>query len=66
MGDPLAQLNEQINWDEFRSNIVIIHEKDRKSATGAKPFDVILMFKILVLQQLNNLSDERIEYQIRD
>ena len=24
------------------------------------------MFKILVLQQLNNLSDDRIEYQIRD
>ena len=24
------------------------------------------MFKILVLQQLNNLSDDQIEYQIRD
>ena len=24
------------------------------------------MFKILVLQQLHNLSDDRIEYQIRD
>jgi len=24
------------------------------------------MFKVLVLQQLNNLSDARIEYQIRD
>ncbi len=66
MGDPLTQLSEQINWEEFRSNIAIIHEKDRKSAAGAKPFDVILMFKILVLQQLNNLSDDRIEYQIRD
>ncbi len=26
----------------------------------------VLMFKILVLQQLNNLSDDQIEYQIRD
>ena len=66
MGDPLVQLNEQINWEEFRSDLTIIHEKDRKSNAGAKPFDVILMFKILVLQQLNNLSDDRIEYQIRD
>ncbi len=24
------------------------------------------MFKVLVLQQLNNLSDDRIEYQVRD
>lgn len=43
-----------------------MHEKDRKSNAGAKPIDVVLMFKILVLQQLNNLSDDRIEYQIRD
>jgi IS5 family transposase len=41
-------------------------EKDRKSNAGAKPFDVVLMFKILVLQQLNNLSDDGIEYQIQD
>lgn len=27
---------------------------------------MVLIFKVLVLQQLNNLSDERIEYQIRD
>lgn len=30
------------------------------------PIDVVLMFKVLVLQHLNNLSDDRIEYQIRD
>lgn len=66
MGDPLVALNEQVNWEEFRSDLNLIHQKDRKSNAGAKPFDVILMFKILILQQLNNLSDDRIEYQIRD
>lgn len=30
-----------------------------------KPFDVVQMFMILVLQQLHNLSDDKIEYQIR-
>lgn len=40
------------------------YEKARKSNAGAKPIDVV--FKVLVLQQLNNLSDARIEYQIRD
>ena len=65
MGDPLIQLNEQINWEEFRSDLKLIREKnDRKNNAGAKPFDVILMFKILVLQRLNGLSDDRIEYQI--
>ena len=43
-----------------------VHEKVRKSNAGAKPLDVVLMFKIRVLQQLHNLSDDRIEYQIRD
>lgn len=43
-----------------------MHYKARKSNAGAKPKDVVLMFKILILQQLNNLSDDRIEYQIRD
>ena len=66
MGDPLVSLNKQIKWEEFRADLNIIHEKDRKSNAGAKTIDVILMFKILVLQQLNNLSDDRIEYQIRD
>ena len=31
-----------------------------------KPFDAILMFKILILKSLHNLSDEETERQIRD
>src|SRR6266699_2780819 len=31
-----------------------------------KPYDTILKFKILVLQSLHNLSDDRTEYLIRD
>ena len=66
MGDPLVGLNEQINWEAFRGDLNRVHEKARKSNAGAKPKDVVLMFKVLVLQQLHNLADERIEYQIRD
>ena len=43
-----------------------MHEKDRKSQAGAKPYDVVLMFNILLLQQLHNLSDDSIGYQILD
>lgn len=66
MGDPLVGLNEQINWETFRTDLSRIYTKERKSNAGAKPIDVVLMFKILVLQQLHNLSDQKIEYQIRD
>jgi IS5 family transposase len=66
MGDPLVGLNARIKWEAFRADLSRVHEKERKSNAGAKPIDVVLMFKVLVLQQLNNLSDERIEYQIRD
>jgi IS5 family transposase len=65
-GDPLVQLNEQVNWELFRPELEQIREKDRKSAAGRKPFDVVLMFKILVLQSLYNLSDDAVEYQVRD
>lgn len=65
-GDPLRQLNDVINWESFRSALSVVHEKERKSNAGAKPYDVVMMFKILVIQSLYNLSDDAIEYQILD
>jgi len=66
MGAPLVGLKARIDWETFRPQLKRVHEKDRKSQAGAKPFDEVLMFKILVLQQLHNLSDDGIDYQIRD
>jgi IS5 family transposase len=66
MGDPLVALKARIDWEAFRPELSRVHDKGRKSNAGAKPIDVVLMFKVLVLQQLHNLSDDRIEYQIRD
>jgi IS5 family transposase len=39
---------------------------DKKSNAGCKPYDVIMMFKILLLKRFYNLSDEQAEYQIND
>ena len=66
MGDPLVTLDAQIDWEAFRCDLARVHEKARKSKAGAKPIDVVLMFKMLVLQQLYNLADEGIEYQVRE
>ena len=62
----LDQLNTIVNWEEFRPTLEIIRIKERKSNAGRKPFDVVLMFKILVLQSLYNLSDAQMEFQITD
>ena len=62
----LVILNEMIPWDIFENTLEVINVKPRKSNAGRKPFDVLLMFKMLVLQKLYNLSDEELEYQIND
>jgi len=64
--DTLEKLKNLIPWEEFRLQLEVVHEKERKSNAGRKPFDVILMLKILILQSLYNLSDDEMEYQIKD
>jgi IS5 family transposase len=64
--DPLVSLNEFINWEAFRTTLDKIRQKERKSNAGRRSFDVVMMFKVLVLQHLYNVSDDQIEYQIRD
>lgn len=64
--DLLVRLNKIIPWQTFRPLLEQIHDKPRKSKAGRKPIDVIVMFKLLVLQQLYNISDEALEYQVSD
>lgn len=66
MGDPLIMLKRKIPWEVFRPIVANVHDKPRKSKAGRKPLDPVLMFKVLILQSLYNVSDEQIEYQIRD
>ena len=66
LGDPLVNLKKNIDWEGFRPKLTAIHSKERKSNAGATPFDVVFMLQILILQQLNNLADEKTEFMIRD
>lgn len=65
LGDNLEKLN-IIDWEKFRPIIKTALKKERKSNAGRPPFDEILMFKIIVLQKLYNLSDDRTEFRIND
>jgi len=68
-GDPLEALNLIVPFESFRSEIeavVRLAPEERKSNAGRKPFDAVMMFKVLVLQTLYNLADEHVEYLIRD
>lgn len=65
-GNPLRALEEAVDFEAFRPTLERVHEKARKSDAGRRPYDVVLMFKMLVLQSLYNLSDAQVEYQVRD
>ena len=65
-GDPLERLDAVIDWEIFRPIPERIDAKERKSAAGRKPTWRILMFKMLILQRLHNLSDERLQFQVTD
>ncbi len=50
MGDPLERLVAEIPCELFHPLQEKMYEKERKSAAGRKLLDVVLMFKVLILQ----------------
>jgi IS5 family transposase len=65
-GDPLQKLNEVIDWESFRHILKRIFSKEAKGPGGRPPYDYVMMFKILILQRLYNISDAQTQYQILD
>ena len=68
-GDPLEMIDRVVPFESYRAEIeaaVLTPVTEKKSNAGRKPIDVIVMFRMLVLQSLYNLSDEQVEYQVRD
>ena len=67
--DPLLKIDAVVRWEEFRPSLEAVWRAapdTRKSAAGRKPWDAVLMFKAIVLCALYNLSDDQMEYQLRD
>ena len=66
LGDSLEKLNDGINFELFRELLMDKLSKSPKAPGSRPPYDYVMMFKILILQRYYNLSDEQVEYQIKD
>ena len=66
VGDPLEKLNAIIPWPVFEKPLAKALKRSDGSKGGRPAFPAVLMFKILVLQALYNLSDDQAEFVIQD
>ncbi|NJO56244.1 MAG: IS5 family transposase [Rhodospirillales bacterium] len=62
----IDRLNDSVDWESFRPVLQgrIKFKEDPKG--GPRPWDLVLMLKILVLQKFHGLSDDETEFQILD
>ena len=67
IGNPLEKISNVIDFETFRTILELkLLNTEKKNNAGAKPFDVVMMFKIMILQRYYGLGDTQVEYQIID
>ena len=66
MGDPLAKLDAVIDWMLFTAVFERLPKVEPKGLGGRPAFAPAMMFKALVIQNLYQLSDQQLEFQITD
>ena len=65
-GDDLDRLKRLVDFELFRADLEEAVPRADRCKGGRPPFDHVLMFKVLILQTMHSLSDERCEYLIKD
>ena len=65
-GDDLVRLNALVDFEVFRVDLERAVPRSDRCKGGRPPFDLVFMFKVLILQASHSLSDERTEYLIKD
>jgi IS5 family transposase len=65
-GDDLERVKALVDFEIFRPALETSVARADRSKGGRPPFDHVLMFKVLILQAMHSLSDERCEYLIKD
>lgn len=66
LGDPLERLTKGIDFERFRAVLTDTLHVEPKNKGGRRPYDYVMMFKVMILQRYYNLSDDQVEYQICD
>ena len=66
LGDQLEAFATAVDFEIFRAELELALAYSDGSRGGRPPFDPVMMFKVLVVQTINTLSDERTEYLIND
>jgi IS5 family transposase len=66
LGDNLEKITAAVDFEIFRPLLKKAIERKNGAKGGRPPFDLVMMFKIILLEQWNNLSDDRMEYYIND
>src|SRR5664279_2533004 len=66
LGDQLLAFAEAVDFEIFRADLEKALGYSDGAQGGRQPFDPVMMFKILVIQATNNLSNERAEFLIND
>jgi len=67
IGNPLESVSKVIDFESFRELLESkLLNTNKKNNAGAKPYDVVMLFKILILQRYYGLGDRQVEYQILD
>jgi IS5 family transposase len=66
MGDPLEKVTKAIDFEIFRPLLNKVFRKEASGPGGRPPWDYVLMFKIMLLQQWYGIADDMTEYLIND
>ena len=65
-GDALGRLNAIVDFEVFRPDLTRAVPRSDGCKGGRPPFDLVFMWKVLILQASHSLSDERTEFLIKD
>jgi len=67
--EPLVKIDAVVPWEDFGVRLEAAWLKppeQRKSNARCKPWDTVVMVKSIIVRALYKLSDDQVEYQIRD
>jgi len=59
------KLDRMIDWEKIRERLKGFHRKEEEDRGGQRPYDVLKMFKAIVLGQWHSLSDPELEHSLR-